>query len=163
MAAGTFTGSEVFALKQNHTGENVIRSRWAFPVGGQSLSASDIVFMARVPNRAIVTDWVLWGGNAGVTTALWKLGILGGVALTDPITGRSITDDQMIAAASLTAGNAYRMFQTIAVNAANGPFQVSLSDDNVQQFVWVGCTFTSGSTTATGSLNLYLKYLVPGG
>ena len=166
MAAGTYTASEAYALKSLHAGLNVVRSRWAYgdPTGSGSqvsLSTSDIVFMARIPNKAVVVDGYLAGGNTGMTTGVWKLGLrpasgTAGAAV-NTVEGYSLSDDALIAAASTTAGNIVRF------SAFRSPFTVSISDDAAQQWCWVVATYAAGSATATGSLNLVLQYLANSG
>ncbi len=180
----TFTASEINALKRNHTGINVVRSRIVIASG--SLTTSDVVLMARVPNHATVIDWWVTGG-VGIDggTGTWKLGLQG--SNVDAISRTSMTDDAMHSGLSLTAGAVARagvalnysisvtVSASVSTSFAEGiahgpavsnrpdnrmPFKISMSDGAMPQHVWMQLTNSAGSTTATCSLQLVILYLV---
>lgn len=150
----TFTASEVNPLRAQHNAENVVRSRF------EGLTAvGDVILLARVPNRAVLTGWHLSGGTGSISTGTWDLGF--NVNLTDPITGASFTTNSLHSGISLTAsGFADSASQTGIGTPRCVPTQISLSDQNDPQWVWVRAS-VSGSLTATktSSLNFILRYL----
>lgn len=160
----TFTASEINPLKGVHVGENIVRSRFT-----GSLTVSEVLFLARIPNHAVVTDWFISGGLTGATTGTWKIGVPGTVV--DAIRGATLTDDSLHAGVSLTSsgiGGAF-VVTNFSVSAsvivsdrprAIVPFKISLSDDAANQFVWIQGLFTAGSQTGTHSINFLVKYLM---
>src|SRR6185436_16904278 len=138
----TLTASEVNPLSAVHHAENVVRSRF------QGLTAvGDVVFLARVPNRAVLTGWHLSGGTGGISTGTWDLGF--NVNLTDPLTGASFTSNSLHPGISLTAsGFADSASQTGVGTPRCVPTKVSLSDENNPQWVWIRAS-VAGSLTAT--------------
>jgi hypothetical protein len=171
----TFTASEINALKRNHAGINMVRSRIGIASG--SLTTSDVVLMVRVPSGATVIDWWVNGG-IGIDggTGTWKLGVQG--SHTDAISGNALSDDTLYAAMSLTTSGIFRagvafnysvsatVTNSVAqatVNSARPglmPFKISLSDGAMPQWVWLQLTNSSGSTTATCSLQMTVLYIV---
>lgn len=155
--ARTYTASEVNALKANHVGLNVVRSRFDLITTGATLTTSDLILLARIPNKATVYEWRLAGGcGAAASTGTWKLGVT--PTIVNPInSGASLTDDSLHAGMSLTTA---ALFSSYGAGAVNIPFKVSLSDDAAQQFVWIFATTNSGSNTGTTSLQFDVKYVV---
>lgn len=162
MATRTYTSSEVNALKSVHVGLNYVRSRFKITTTAATLTASDQILLARIPNKATVLEWRMHGGSgAAASTGLWKLGIGGlgtaGLGIVNPINGASMTDDSLHAGMSLTISNVYSSY---GVGSVNVPFKVSISDDALQQFVWIMATTSSTSLTGSTSLNFTVGYLV---
>jgi hypothetical protein len=171
----TFTASEINALKRNHAGINMVRSRIGIASG--SLTTSDVVLMVRVPNGATVIDWWVSGGIAiDGGTGTWKLGVQG--SHTDGISGNALGDDTLYAELSLTASgiaragvamnysvsatNSTSVVHGVAASARPGlmPFKISVSDGAIPQWVWLQLTNSAGSTTATCSLQMTVLYIV---
>lgn len=159
MAVTTYTASEVAALKQVHVGENVVRSRIVITPttsSGGTLTVSSIVYLARIPNKAVLTDAVLIGGSTGAGEGTWNLGVRdpnGSSFPVNPITGISCSDNAFMAGVTLSAGGIAR------IGTTNIPYQVSVSDGAASQFHWLVATAILGSGTATVSLQIIAKYL----
>lgn len=162
----TFTATEINPLKGLHVGENIVRSRFT-----GSLTVSEVLLLARIPNHALVTDWYISGGMTGQTTGTWKIGCPAVPAVIDAIRGISITENSLHAGISLTSsgfGGAFLGNAEVSLSAsvaAGGrppaimPFKVSLSDDVIPQYIWIAGVF-SGSQTGTHSINFLVKYLM---
>lgn len=162
MATRTYTAVEVNPLKSVHVGLNYVRSRYKVTTTAATLTASDQILLARIPNKATVFEWRLHGGSgAAASTGTWKLGIGGlgtaGLGIVNPINNASMTDDSLHAGMSLTISNVYSSFGAGTVNV---PFKVSLSDDALQQFVWIMATTSTTSLTGSTSLNFTVGYMV---
>lgn len=160
--ARTYTASELNPLKAVHTGLNVVRSRFDLTTTAATLTTSDIILLARIPNKATVYEWRLAGGcGAAASTGTWKLGVLAPTtagSLVNPInSGASLTDDSLHAGMSLTT---FALYSSYGAGAVNIPFKVSLSDDNATQYIWITTTTSSGSNTGTTSLQFDVKYTV---
>jgi hypothetical protein len=163
MAVTTYTASEINALKTQHAGPTVVRSRIVITPttsSGGTLTASSVVFMARIPAGAILYDGYVTGGSAGSGEGTWNVGIRSGDGSTtypvNPISGLSISDNSLVAAGTLSTGSILRFS-----SAARGtlPYQVSCSDGDPYQYHWITVTAVLGSGTATVSLNLIAHYL----
>lgn len=148
MAVATYTASEVAQTRRLSVGPNVVYSRLL----ASALTVSDIVFLAQIPNHAIVLDGYLTVRGTGITSGIWKLGVQGTVV--DAISGATLTADTLHAGASLTASGMLRFSSSFL------PFKVSVSDDAAAQFKWLQGTFSAGSGTATQSLMFVLQYLI---
>jgi hypothetical protein len=163
MAVTTYTASEINALKAQHAGPTVVRSRIVITPttsSGGTLTASSVVFMAKIPAGAILYDGYLTGGSAGSGEGTWNVGIRKGDGGTtfpvNPLSDLSISDNSLVAAGTLSTGSILRFS-----SAARGtlPYQVSCSDGEAQQYHWIVVTAVTGSGTATVSLNLICQYL----
>lgn len=169
-ALGTATATEINPLKQIHVGPNVIRSRITW--GSLSATVSDILLLARIPNHAVVYDWMLAGGASGATaptSGTFKLGVQGTVV--DAISGSTLTDDSLHLGISITGSGVCRAgvhnFNTISASVVletvspgnRTPFKVSLSDDAATQFIWITGTINAISATETASLNFMVWYI----
>jgi hypothetical protein len=151
----TFTASEMYGgLKANHTGINVAQSHLH-----RALSVSEIALLARIPNHATILRLYLSGGTTGNSTGTWSLGFQ--TPVVNARSGASLTVDSLAAAISLTSSAIY--VQPL-VGGPMYPIEVSLSDDAVQQFVWIQASVLGSVTaTTTSSLRLTVEYVVPGG
>jgi hypothetical protein len=163
MPVTTFTASEVNALKALHAGPTVVRSRIVITPTTNALgtlTASSVVFMAKIPAGAILYDGYLTGGTASGAEGTWNVGIRKGDGGTtypvNPLSDLSISDNSLVAAGTLSTGSILRFS-----SAARGtlPYQVSCSDGDPYQFHWITVTAVLGSGTATVSLNLIAHYL----
>jgi hypothetical protein len=163
MPVTTFTASEVNALKAQHAGPTVVRSRIVITPTTNSLgtlTASSVVFMAKIPAGAILYDGYITGGTASGAEGTWNVGIRKGDGGTtypvNPLSDLSISDNSLVAAGTLSTGSILRFS-----SAARGtlPYQVSCSDGDPYQFHWITVTAVLGSGTATVSLNLIAHYL----
>lgn len=147
----TSTDSVVRLLPEGPTYKQV-----SFTLGGaQSLSASDVILLAKVPNQVYITDWSLFG-TAGGDAQIFKLG----VGTAQGATGGTAGETALASAITFSATGALktRSAQTALANA-----KVSLSSDAEVQWTWVYLTRTSGTSTATASLQLTLTYIPTGG
>ena len=153
---GTVTSSEMNPLKAN-LGVNYVRSHTV--VTGATVS--DVVFLARLPDRATLIWWSLKGGSAGNTSGTWKLGFTTPATLVDTTSGNTITYDSLHAGVSLTVGG---MGAPVSVQGnQNLPFRLSLSDDSVNHFAWLALTATSGTLSTSTSLDFQMLYIVGDG
>ncbi len=153
----TVTASEVNPLRAQHNAENVVRSRYQGVI-----SVSDVVLLARIPNRAVLTGWHLSGGTGGISTGTWSLGFASTVV--DPITGASFASNGLHPAISLTSSGFADSFGQSGIGTPRcAPTQISLSDQNNPQWVWVQAS-PLGSLTAstTSSLNFIVRYMTTG-
>lgn len=105
---------------------------------GATVSASHIVFLAKVPNGATITDGYIAGTSPNAQDT-WKVGITG-------------SETALSAAATLSA-TAQR------VSFIKCPVKVSLSDSANPQYVTVYLTHNAGTDTATGSLSFKIEYV----
>lgn len=141
MAANTFTRSDVTAQPRKvHEGLTVARGT----VSGHATSTtlSDIYLMCKIPNHVWIIDGYLVGTHPAAASD-FKAGISG-------------NDDAFLTAASITSGNLVRFSSTEL------PLKISLSDSANPQWVWALVTMISGSSTATSSLTLVVKYAATG-
>jgi hypothetical protein len=151
----TFTASEINALQGLHVGENMVRSHLH-----AALSVSEVAFLARIPNHAIITEIIFSGGTTGNSTGTWSLGF--DKTFVDSNLGASFTVNSIAAAISLTSSAIYRW--PVTGGTVQYPIQVSLSDAAPQQFVWLQASpLGSVTATTTSSLRAVVKYRVPGG
>lgn len=138
----TVTASDQLATPRAvHAGVNAVRT--TYTQNGATLSASDIILVAKIPNGALVLDGYM-SGTSGAAATILKLGIQSG------------TETQFIATGTLSATAQLQRFIGGAL-----PFKVSLSDDANPQYTWVYATMNSGSATVTGSIQFVVSYLMP--
>jgi hypothetical protein len=163
MPVTTFTASDVVTIKAQHAGPTVVRTRIVITPTTNSLgtlTASSVVYLAKIPAGAILLDGYLSGGTSSGGEGTWNLGIRDGTGSTtfkvNPISGVSVSDNALIAGGTLSAGGLLR-FSSGATGAL--PYQVSCSDGEANQFHWLVATAILGSGTATVSLNLVCQYL----
>lgn len=159
----TFTASEINPLKGNHVGENIVISHFE-----GSVTTSEIILLARIPNKATITHWRLQGGTAvDGATGTWKIGFF--PPIVDVFSGASLSEAGLHATASLTASGlagsdmaSWSVSASIMVrtNPALIPIKVSMSDDVVPQYTWIGATLSSASGTATTTMHFVVKYLL---
>ena len=124
--------------------------------GAQSLSASDVILLARVPNQVFITDWTLFG-TAGGDAQIFKLG----VGTAQGATGGTAGETALATAITFSATAQLKDRRVNGAALANA--KVSLSSDAEVQWTWVYLTRTSGTSTATASLQLTLTYIPVGG
>jgi hypothetical protein len=139
--ATTATASNATAQPRLYHG-GVTAARGAYTAGGTTISASHIILMCKIPNHV----WVLDGYVAGVSGAadtVWKVGV---VAETDCGT------------VTLSSTGS----QLVRFNSASLPFKVSLSDSANPQYKWLYLTHSTGTTTATHSLQVMVQYAATG-
>lgn len=157
----TFTASEINPLKGVHIGENVVHSRFE-----NSVTTSEIVLLARVPNGAIIDSWRLSGGTAvDGGTGTWKIGF--SPPITDAYTGASLSEAGLHATASLTSSGlvgsdivTYSVSASImvATRAVALPIKVSMTDGASPAYTWIAATLSSASGTATTTMQFLVKY-----
>lgn len=154
MAAWTLTSTDS-VVRLVH--ECATTKQVSFTLNGvQSLSASDVILLAKVPDQVYITDWTLFG-TAGGDAQLFKLGVGTAQGATGGTTGEA-------ALASAITFSATAQLKERRVNGAAIPnAKVSLSSDAEVKWTWVYLTHTSGTSTATASLQLTLTYIPVGG
>lgn len=142
MAAWTATATDtVNPPRKYHGGETVARAQYVHN-GATSFSASDIIFMCRIPHGVYINDGYISGVVPSDAT-VFKIGISGGGG----------AESTLNAAATLSATS-----QMVRFNGGGLPFKISLSDSATQRFVWLYLTRTSGTATATASIQVVVKY-----
>jgi len=125
--------------------EGVTVARGQYTAGGATVSVSDTYLMVKVPNGATIIDGYI-SGTVGTAATLFEIGVIG-------------TADNNLGAGMTLSATA----QLVRFNAGGLPVKVSLSDDAVPQWAWVGLTVaSSASVCATASINLVVKYVAPG-
>ena len=138
MAVFTITASDATAQpRQVHTGENIVRTHL-----GQvspSFSASDIVLIAKIPNKSLITDFYA-SGIVGSDATVFKI-------------GTAADDDAVAVVMTFSATAALKR-----ADAATLPFKVSLSDDAQPQWTYLFATRVSGTGTNTCSIQFVVKY-----
>lgn len=112
-------------------------------VGGKidlsTRTLSDIIFFAKVPNGAVITD-IYMVPRHGDTARTMKLGITGGSAASETAFG------------TLTLTTATRMV------VSGLPFKVSISDTDAQAGAVVYGTIATGTWTTSGSIEFGVTY-----
>lgn len=145
MAAWTATASDALAfVRSNETGLTVVRTH----IGGSQLpasfSASDIILIAKIPNKATIVDFYMAGIVPGDGT-IFHVG--------------TAADDDGVAAALTLSG-------TAAIKRADAgstmPFKVSLTDAVTPQWTWLFAERVSGTATNTCSIQFVVTYAMPG-
>ena len=142
MAVGTFTATDTpNPPRLVEIAATFARAAWTNDAAG-SLSASDIVFMMRVPAGVWILDGYISGTTGGDGT-VWKVGV----------TGINGTEGMLATGLTLSATAQMKRFNGLTL-----PFKTSVSDDAVNRFVWLYLTRTSGTSTATASIQLVANY-----
>lgn len=135
MAVATTT-TTVYAqpMRGNHI------SNWVggkHTVSGNTLS--DIIFLCKIPNGAVITNWH-FRGTHGDTTRTFKLGITGGSAASETAFGTQIW----------TSG--------AVLGVSGAPFKVSISDSDAQGGATVYMTVSTGTWTTSASFEFSFEY-----
>lgn len=140
----TVTASDQLAMpRASHVGPCVARA--TYTQNGATLSASDIVLGVKIPNGAWITDGYI-SGNGGSSALILRVGVQSGANTT-----------------LLSLGTLSATEQMVRFNGGSLPFKVSLSDDAALQYSYVYLTVnTIASPTATGSIQLLVRYAMPG-
>ena len=121
----TFTASQNQSeVRAVHAGVNVVRARADIATTG---TASSVVLLVKVPNKAVIVDY-MWYVDDGGADNTWDLGFV------NPASGSTLTQSSLRSALSSTSGT--------HVHGSNLtlPYRISLSDDAVQQWIWVAAT-----------------------
>lgn len=149
MAAWTLTSTDAPAVPRlNYEGLTTVSTKFLLNAGA-SLSASDVILMARIPDQVTVVDWLI-GGTAGGDGQVFKLG----VGTAGGGTGGAGAAGETALAAAITFSATAQSFR----RTTGATYKVSLSDDAMPQWTWVYLVRTSGTSTATASLQLTLWY-----
>jgi len=139
----TVTCSDQLATpRASHIGEIVARG--TYTQSGATMSASDIVLAVKVPNGAMILDGYI-SGTSGAAATIFKAGVQSG------------TETQLLSLGTLSA-----TAQLTRFNGGSLPFKVSLSDDANPQYTWVYLTCNATSATVTGSIQVVVRYAMPG-
>ena len=136
MAVATTT-TTVYAqnpMRANHVGNYVGGKHTVF-----ANTLSDIIFLCKIPNGAVITNWH-FRGTHGDTTRTFKLGITGGSAASETAFGT-------------------QTWTTGGVLAVSGtPFKVSISDTDAQAGAVVYLTPSTGTWTTSASFEFSFEY-----
>lgn len=122
-----------------HAGLNVATA--SYHANGNTTSASDVILMTKIPNKATIVDWYV-RGHAGSSTTTFKLGFPG--------------SDQALGLFTLGATDS-------RVNGVTAlPYTVNLSDDAVQSVTLQATANTVASATVTASFAIVVNYVAQG-
>jgi len=131
-------------VQANHEGVNSIPFRWT--ANGHTVSASSIIFLAKIPHGAHIVDLRMtgWVGNADNSTI--DVGLTGEASLDYFVDG---------AAVSATATAA------LTVRTGAVPHFVSLSDDTQPRFRYLQAKIASlGTATTTAIISGVIEYVM---
>ena len=149
MAAWTLTSTDVDKpVRLNEKGSTVKYVSFTLNAAA-SLSASDVILLARVPDQCTIHDWHI-AGTAGGDAQVFKLGV--GVA-AGATGGAGAAGESGLSGAITFSATAQSFRRT-----TGAPYKVSLSDDAMPQWTWVYLVRTSGTSTATASIQITLTY-----
>jgi hypothetical protein len=147
--ATTFNSRDISlgrAVTQNHEGMNV--GYGYYTANGVSLSAGDTIQMVKVPNRAIILDWML-SGFAGTAATVFSVGDGGDT-------------DRYGVTATLSATSALKRMDGVNGAATGHGYQISLSDDAADpRHETIDLLVVSGTSTVTCSIVLTVWYKMP--
>lgn len=149
MAAWTLTSTDVG--QPVRLNDDCVTTKYvSFTLGAAaSLSASDVILLARVPDQCTITDWHI-AGTAGGDATVFKLG----VGSSGGGTGGAGSAGESGLSGGITFSATAQSFR----RTTGAPYKVSLSDDAMPQWTWVYLVRTSGTSTATASIQLTLTY-----
>lgn len=137
MAVATLTCtvySQAFPMRQHHH-SNSVGGKVAAGLATRTLS--DIIFLCKIPNQAVITGWDFVGTH-GDTARTFKLGITGNGTET---TFGTIT------------------WVTVTRHGLTGcPFKVSISDTDAQAGATVYMTVSTGTWTTSASFEFAFQY-----
>lgn len=151
MAVNTRTCSDALAfVRSNEIGTVTVRTKLEGSLTA-SLTLSDIILIAKIPNKAMIHDFYMAGIVPGDAT-IFKVGT-GGAGVT---TGGD--DTSVCSTVTLSGTAAIKNFDS----ADTMPYLVSLSDDAEPKWTWLFATLISGTSTATCSIQFVVKYSMPG-
>lgn len=125
-----------------HGGENILYGQ--IVLGPQTVS--DIVWLCRVPNRAVITD-IWFRGSTAETAAIFKAGIAAGSTGTETTFGTL----------TLSTGGSLLLRPGTGV-----PFKVSRSDTDAAAGATVYLTISSATWTTTATMDFMVRYTHPG-
>lgn len=141
----TFTASlHNTGVKKLHAGANVVTSVLAVAATG---TASTVFLLAKVPNGAVITDWVYYQADAGANNTV-KLGL----QLPEGLSGSwTVTESALMTETANTAGVNFR------ASNVKTPYKVSFTD--TERFAWVIAVNTAAiSASALGRFTI--EYVV---
>lgn len=136
MAVSTLTTSVYLQtpMRANHV-QNYVGGQQLSGLSGRTLS--DIVFLCKIPNKAVITNW-WFRGTHGDTGRAFKLGITGNGTET---TFGTVT------------------WVTATIHGLQGtPFKVSISDTDAQAGATVYMTLSTGTWTTSASFEFNFEY-----
>ena len=145
MAVQTLT-STVFdnVLKHVHTGNVTVGGR--FSRGATTNTLSDVIFLAKIPHGAIVTDIL-----ADHTTPATAMGVKFGLA-TGTATGGGASLSCFTAATAKAT-----LTRKTALNTSGG-VRVSVSDSDPNRYGIFAATLSTGTTTESYAINFAITY-----
>lgn len=149
MAAWTLTSTDVGNPVRLHD-DGITTKYVSFTLNAAaSLSASDVILLATVPDQCTILDWHI-SGTAGGDAQVFKLG----VGSSGGGTGGAGSANESGLSGAITFSATAQSFR----RTTGAPLKVSLSDDAMPQWTWVYLVRTSGTSTATASIQLTLTY-----
>ena len=134
-------------LKKIHVGPNIVTSRGNFAVTG---TASTVVFLAKVPDKAVITDFQFYAKDGG-TNQTWMLGL----QLPEGSTSGSVTVTQ--SALLTNTSNTGAAGVTTRAVGNKLPYKVSISGEANPKWAWV-IAVCGAAISASADLNLMLTY-----
>lgn len=152
MAVFTVTASDAVAfVRANEKSTATVRTHLGGSQLPASFSASDIILIAKIPNKATIIDFYM-AGIVPSDATIFKV-------------GTAADDDAVAATFTFSATAAIRRLGNATgadAAAATMPFKVSLSDDANPQWTYLFATRVSGTATNTCSLQFVVTYAMPG-
>lgn len=145
-------------IMTNHSGVNFSRGRVEIGIGGAagglfSLTGTELIrlYVCKVPAGAVILDW--WGvvntisTRSGAATSV----VLG---LTDQNTSTDVTISHTLMAATTSISTSTVLERVRVMDNSGYMHQVSVSDDNANQYSWVTLVVTMNSFSSTASTTI---------
>lgn len=151
MAATTFTASDQNAQPRQLADGGPVTVRFSYITGATAttLSTSDVIFLAKIPEGATIIDGYICGKIPSGTGTVVKVGILPGTA----------TDDDFIASVTLSATTVLKRFDGLA----GLPYALpAIAATTYPKYTWLSLTEVSGTVTASVSIQGSITYLTGG-
>ena len=141
----TYTAANAQPTVQPRYQLGTVAVRGLYNANGLTVSAGDVIQMVKIPHGARIVDLYVAGSvpiDAGTITV-----------------GDGGSANRFITTTSISTGPVFIRMN----NGAGAGFQYSFSDDAVNQFDTIDITIaTAASVTVTCSLQLVVKYAMPG-
>lgn len=148
----TFTASQLTAeVKNLHSGLQSKSSRIAIAV---TATASSVVYLAKVPHGAVITDFI-WFSDCGGADNTWKLGLQLPHAEAGGSNTFTVTESALMTETSDTAGVVFRPVGNKL------PYRVSISDNVIQRWAWIQAVNTV-AISASAEMAFTVHYSMDG-
>lgn len=113
-------------IAANHSGDTTVPIYWT--ANGNTVSASTIVFLAKIPHGATITAMDMWGWMGSAGNATIDVGLVGEASLDYLVDGAAVSNTATAA---------------LSVRTGALPHFVSLSDDTQPRFRYLQAKFAS--------------------